>query len=343
MVLPELADTLRHIGDTGAAAMEPDGWLAREIVDGLERLGGLVTREDIAAYRVIQREPVRLDYRDVTLHTNPPPSSGGILIAAALAHLAGRPAPADEAAHYLGVTAAGAAANALRDEAFATQLHDPEYVARLWRRIRDGEPAPGAPASRAPTGTTHVSVMDAEGGVAAVSSSNGAGSGVMLPGLGFLLNNMLGEEDLNPGGFGRIPAGRRMTSMMAPTLVERGGRPLVVLGSAGSNRLRSAITQTIVSIVDGGMGVHDAVARPRVHPEGDGVDVEGGVPEDVCVRLTGAGYRLRRWGGMNLFFGGVGAVGTIGGDLWGAGDPRRGGAAAGVTSDGEVVDLSTRS
>jgi gamma-glutamyltranspeptidase/glutathione hydrolase len=161
----------------------------------------------------------------------------------------------------------------------------------------------------------------------------------MVPGTGMLLNNMLGEEDLNPGGFGTTPAGRRMTSMMSPTLLLRGGTPLAALGAAGSNRLRSAILQTIVGVVDAGLDLPDAVRRPRVHPEGDGVDVEGGVPEACIASLAAAGHRLRRWGDMNLFFGGVSIAGQGPRGLTGAGDPRRGGAAAITTRSGEVIDL----
>ena len=213
---------------------------------------------------------------------------------------------------------------------------------RLFSRELDDPPAPGPgpPQTRKPAGsTTHVSVIDADGGMASLSSSNGAGSGVMVAGTGFLLNNMLGEEDLNPGGFGRIPPGRRMTSMMAPTLLLRDGEPVIAVGSAGSNRLRSAIVQTISSLIDNGLSIPDAVHRPRVHPEGDGVDVEGGVPEAACEALAADGHRLRRWGDTNLFFGGVSAAGRSHGYLDGAGDPRRAGGAYGVTRAGEVVEL----
>ena len=127
-----------------------------------------------------------------------------------------------------------------------------------------------------------------------------------------------------------------MTSMMAPTLLLRDGEPVLAIGSAGSNRLRSAILQTLVSIVDGGLGLPPAVRRPRVHHEGDGVDVEGGrARRRRCAALAADGHALRRWGRMSLFFGGVSAAAPGSG----AGDPRRGGAAAALTRAGEVVDL----
>jgi gamma-glutamyltranspeptidase/glutathione hydrolase len=342
IVFPDLAETLAHIGRAGEATMR-DGSLAEAVVAHLEATGGLVTREDLAGYRVVERAPLEVEYRGVTVLTNPPPSSGGALIAAALRELAAGPPATGDVEHYRAIARAGAAANALRDGDFARDLHEEDSLERLWARLAaSGEAAgpPGPPEARKPAGsTTHISAVDAEGGMASLSSSNGAGSGVVVPGTGILLNNMLGEEDLNPGGFGLLPAGLRMTSMMAPTLLLRGGEPLLALGSAGSNRLRSAILQTMVSVIDGGLDCAPAVARPRVHPEGDGVDVEAGVPEPAVAALAADGHRLRRWGAANLFFGGVSAVGRGADGLQAAGDFRRGGAAAGVTRAGEVIDL----
>ncbi len=322
---PDLAETLRHLGEAGPATMR-DGQLAREIVSHLAAGGGLVTAEDLAGYAVTEREPLSIDYRGTTVLTNPPPSSGGALIAAALRAMGEGPAPATTVDHYRAVVRAGWAANALRDDAFPSDLQEEDAMERIWARKPAGS-------------TTHVSAVDADGGMASLSSSNGSGSGVMPPGTGILLNNMLGEEDLNPGGFGRLPAGVRMTSMMAPSLLLRDGEPVLALGSAGSNRLRSAILQTLVSIVDGGMAATDAVRRPRVHPEGDGVDVEGGVPGEAVAALVADGHGLRRWGEMNLFFGGVSVAGRGRDGLEGAGDPRRGGGAAAVTRAGEVLSI----
>jgi gamma-glutamyltranspeptidase/glutathione hydrolase len=337
---PELAETLDQIGREGAGTLR-DGPLAAAVVEYLERAGGLVTAEDLTAYRVIDRTPLEVSYRDVTILTNPPPSSGGVLIAAALRELAEGPPPGGPVEHYRAIARAGAAANALRDEHFARDLQEEEDVLeRLWARRVDRGGGGSAPPTRKPVGsTTHVSAVDGDGGMASLSSSNGSGSGAIVSGTGILLNNMLGEEDLNPNGFGSIDPGLRMTSMMAPTLLLRGGEPVIALGSAGSNRLRSAILQTMVSMVDGGLGVREAVARPRVHPEGDGVDVEGGVPEPAVAALAGDGHRLRRWADTSLFFGGVSAAATGPGGLDAAGDPRRGGAAAAVTRAGEVIDI----
>jgi gamma-glutamyltranspeptidase / glutathione hydrolase len=305
---PDLAQTLEYIGQTGASAARA-GPFVDAVLQHLTECGGLVTAEDLADYRVVERPPMEVRYRDAVILTNPPPSSGGELIAEALRALEDEAPPRDDVSFYRRIAAAGFHANRVR-------------------------------ASRKPVGsTTHVSAIDSEGGMAALSSSCGSGSGVVIPGTGMLMNNMLGEEDLNPGGFGLLEPGTRMTSMMAPSIVLRAGEPVLVLGSAGSNRLRSAILQTIVSVLDQSFPVATAVSRPRVHPEGAGLDVEGGVPDEAVEILVSDGHALRRWDALNLFFGGVSAVGVAPAGLQAAGDPRRGGGAAGVTRAGQVVDL----
>ena len=116
--------------------------------------------------------------------------------------------------------------------------------------------------------------------------------------------------------------------MMAPTVVLRDGEPEMALGSAGSNRIRSAIIQTVLGVVDEGLSAQDAVDRPRLHVEGDVVEAEPGVDDCALTRLEARGYRVRRWRESNLFFGGVQAVARTDGELSGGGDPRRGGATA---------------
>ena len=154
------------------------------------------------------------------------------------------------------------AANALRGAEFAAGLYGEDLEAKLLN---------GSALDRAAAdllgSTTHISVLDADGMCANVTCSNGSGSGVLVPGTGVILNNMLGEEDLNPGGFHRIAPGRRVPSMMAPTVVLRDGEIALGLGSAGSNRIRSAILQTIVRVIEQGMGTAEAVRAPRLHFE----------------------------------------------------------------------------
>jgi gamma-glutamyltranspeptidase/glutathione hydrolase len=172
-------------------------------------------------------------------------------------------------------------------------------------------------------------VLDADGACASVTCSNGSCSGVIVPGTGIHLNNMMGEEDLNPLGFHRHEPGTRIPSMMAPTIVVQGGRPVVGLGSAGSNRIRSAILQTVLRVVDDGMGAQEAVEHPRVHYEGGVVEAEPGIDPAALEALEADGWKVQRWRERNLYFGGVQAVardpGT--GEMTGGGDPRRGGVA----------------
>jgi gamma-glutamyltranspeptidase/glutathione hydrolase len=292
---PELAATIARFGREGA---EPflRGDLAAAIVDWVARGGGTLTAADVAGYAAIARAPARVAYRGRTVLTNPPPSAGGTLLAVALAHLdALGDGPPDAAA----LVAAMAAAQAART---------PEFDSRLGS-------------------TTHVSVIDGDGRACAVTCTNGEGSGLVVPGTGIHLNNVMGEEDLNPMGFFTAPPGRRMPSMMAPTaVVGDDGAVELVLGSAGSNRIRSAILQVIVGVTDHGLDARAAVEAPRLHLEGDVVYAEPGIDlSSLHDRYELAPFRAR-----NLFFGGAQAVehDRATGVLSGAGDPRRGGAAA---------------
>ena len=153
---------------------------------------------------------------------------------------------------------------------------------------------------------------------------------MLVPGTGLHLNNMLGELDLSPLGYFTTPAGARLASGMAPTLVRRDGRLELVLGSAGSSRIRSALLQVIVNTVDLGLPVQAAVDAPRLHAEDGVVAVEPGID---TVALSGAGHVLNRFRRRNSYFGGCQAVSAVGGVLAGGGDPRRGGTVA----DGSVA------
>jgi gamma-glutamyltranspeptidase/glutathione hydrolase len=171
--------------------------------------------------------------------------------------------------------------------------------------------------------TTHVSVLDADGWACAVTTTNGEGSGLVVPGTGIHVNNMMGEQDLSPAGWFTHPPGRRLPSMMAPTVVLHDGQPELVLGSAGSNRIRSAILQVIVNAIDRGMDAQAAVDQSRLHFEDGLVYAEPGIDGAA---LEAAGRTLAWFREPNLFFGGCQAVERQGGALSGGGDPRRGGA-----------------
>ena len=167
-----------------------------------------------------------------------------------------------------------------------------------------------------------MTVVDADGNVASMTTSNGETSGDVVPGTGVLLNNMLGEDDLHPDGFHAGPSGQRVPSMMAPTLVlDASGEVVLALGSGGSKRIRTAIGQVVAAVVAHGRDVAEAVEAPRVHWDGTAVQVEPGLPGDAMEALRKR-WNINQWPARNLYFGGVHAIQS---GKTGAGDPRRGG------------------
>lgn len=325
---PELGDTIERLGREGVSPLR-DGDLAAACVDWCARHGGVLTRADLAGYRAVERDPIRVDYRDRTVLTAPPPSAGGVLLALALGRLHRSIAP-DGPPGPAALVAAMADADAERTAAFEDGLVREGFADELLA-LRLGS-------------TTHLSVVDADGLSCAITTTNGEGSGVVVPGTGIHLNNVMGEEDLNPRLRGgpdsdarsqpAFPPGRRMPSMMAPTAVVgpgpdgRGPALEAILGSAGSNRIRSALLQTVVGLVDHGRGPVDAVNAPRLHLEDGVVYAEPGL-EGALGDWTG-GRTAVEFREQNLYFGGVQLVtrDPVTGALAGAADPRRGGAVA---------------
>jgi gamma-glutamyltranspeptidase/glutathione hydrolase len=317
--LPDLGDTLERIAQQGARVLY-EGELARAIVAHLRETGGLISPADLRAYRVIRRRPLSVRFRGNEVLSNPPPSSGGILIAYGLGLLDRLPTePAGSAAALAQLAEVMREQTGVRERGFgrglyrgglAGQLLSNESVRHALERVR------------AVSSTTHVSVVDGAGNAASLSASAGSGSGVIVPGTGIHLNNMLGEVDLQ----GPARPGARLTSMMAPSIVLRRGRPRLVVGSAGSARLRGAILQVIVNVVDHGLAVEEAITAPRVHLDEGRLHCEGGADPAELDRLAALGYELLRWRRRNLYFGGVSGVEVAGdGSLAAAGDPRRGG------------------
>ncbi len=305
---PELADSLIRLGADGARPFY-EGDIAAAISAWVTDRGGLLTASDLRAYEVVDREPIRVEYRGREVLTNPPPSAGGILIARALAMLGAAPGPPtmEQVVEVMELT------QRERTPEFLAGLSDPAFV-RSFLAASGGRLG----------STTHIAVLDCDGWACSVTCSNGSASGVVVPGTGIHLNNMLGEQDLNPLGFHRHPPGRRMPSMMSPTVVLRDGQAELAVGSAGSNRIRSAILQTIIRTIDDGMQAQDAIDAPRVHWEDDVVYVEPGIDTTA---LEAGGRTVARFRERNLFFGGAqAAVRAADGSFSGGGDPRRGGA-----------------
>jgi gamma-glutamyltranspeptidase / glutathione hydrolase len=314
-----------------ALAIEGDGLfyrgeIARLIVRDCEQEGGLLTREDLERYRVYIREPLATDYRDALVMTNPPPASGGVLISFALELLAHTEPGAysfGSVEHLRLITEALRLTQKARVDTLlasgyldADRLLDTAYLG-VYREQIEGR-------ASALRGTTHVSVIDGAGNVASMSISNGEGCGAIVPGVGIMLNNMLGEDDLSPHGLHGWREDQRMTSMMAPSVVLRPDS-VIAIGSGGSNRIRSAILQVLVNVIDLRMALEPAVYSPRVHLEGELLSLEGGFDLEALTPLLAAFPDHTAWPALNLFSGGTHTVMSAGRDFHCAGDPRRGG------------------
>lgn len=309
---PALADALDAVANEGVR-IATQGEIASAIVQGAS--GGHLAMDDLAAYQVelrgpLQRTLIRAADRWVyDLATNPPPSAGGGLITAILSRY-----EADAAYDPL---------------AFAQSL---DQVDRRWREMGkptgfDDRMMPADPAQIATQGTTHVSVIDSKGIAIAVTVSNGSGNGGIVPGCGFMLNNMLGEDDLLTDGPGSWQPDQRLASMMAPTLAADRKGGLLSLGSGGSNRIRSAIAQVLLRWGVHGQRFEDAVRAPRLHVEEAHLDVEPGLEPELLQR---AFEDHRIWDEPSMFYGGVhGVERHINADgkfsIEGAGDERRDG------------------
>lgn len=308
LVNPALAAFLGALDERGFAAPA----LARVIDAAMATGGGLLTATDLDGYEVVERDPLAVSWRGHRLLTNPRPAEGGELVALGLLELeerAGWPAPPGSAEHAVALAEAMVATEDVRAAG--------AVPAELARR-------------RATGGTTHVSVSDGEGNAASMTTSNGEGSGWLLPGTGVMANNMMGEDDLHPGGFHTTAAGVRVASMMAPSLVVGSdGSVALAVGSGGSKRIRSALVQVLASAIDQGRPLVDAVASPRVHWDGAQLHVEPGWSDDAMAALA-ARWPVTRWERADLYFGGVNAVAP---GRSAAADPRRGGSAhLGMTS-----------
>ncbi len=325
---PQVADFIEVLASEGADLFYR-GEIAHSIA-GLCAHGGQLTLQDLAGYRVELRKPASVDYQQHQVLTNPAPSCGGSLIAFALSmlehvNIAGYPFGSGRHLQVLAevmrlTNEARFEAQSASCEAVALQhLLDRELLETYRKKIAGN--------NRSLRGTTHMSVMDSRGNVAGLTASNGEGCGHMIADTGVMLNNMLGEEDLNPGGFYQWHANERMTSMMAPTLVISPQGRKISMGSGGSNRLRTAILQVLVNIIDYGKSLHDAVNLPRIHFEQDLLSIEPGFAGDALEALCESFGNHKCWQQQNLFFGGVHTVSELNGVFEGAGDQRRCGVA----------------
>jgi gamma-glutamyltranspeptidase/glutathione hydrolase len=351
LIQPELAQTLTRISKGGASEFY-EGETAKTLAAQMEKHGGLITLSDLRNYAAIERTPLTGSWRNYTIVTAPPSSSGGIVLLQMLGML-------DDTGYEK--TGRGSAstihfvAEAMR-RAYAdrnTYVGDPDFMkvpiaglldpAYLAKRRQSIDPeratpssdvAPGQPVGSEHTETTHYSVVDSEGNAVAVTYTlnGGFGNGITVPGLGFLLNNEMDDFASKPGQpnlFGLVQGeanaigpSRRPVSSMVPTIVLRDGKLFMTVGAPGGSRIPTAVLQVILNVVDFGMNIQDAVDAPRFHHQWlpDRLSLEPGISPDTVALLKARGYDVDYAPGVVLAQ--VAAIVSEGGWLQGASDGR---------------------
>lgn len=316
-----LSDTFEALAADGEILFR-EGDIAKAICKECKTFGGHISADDLKDYQVIKRTPLSWLYRGADVALNPAPAASGPLIAFGLGLLE-KTVPGGPAINASDLANIMSATNNLR-ATLGQDLSALETDVTIAKQLKDLEGL-----TAATRGTTHISVIDQDGNAASATVTNGEGNGRMVGNFGFMLNNMLGEEDLNPGGFHQWTPGERLSTMMAPTLVESASGAVTALGSGGSNRIRTAILQVIVNLLDKGMSLKEAVYAPRLHLEKCGtLSFEDLIADDQKDELVTAFPDAKPWHDRNFFFGGVHAVEQLkDGSFEACADPRRDGTA----------------
>ena len=296
------------------------GDIAATIAEHCASNGGLITREDLSDYTTRISRPIQRSVRGHQLLLNGPPSTGGILVAFMLRIVdfaLARSGQQHAATTCLALSqhicnlARKTLLDPLMEEGVQSDpLEDPKVVEEYGTLLLDalnGAPLALDASNEANTrgNTTHISVIDQHGNTAAITTSNGEGSGCMVPGVGVHLNNMLGEEDLNPLGFHRVPQGESLPSMMCPMAIVHPEGGKTVLGSGGSNRIRSALFQVAYRMLFEGESITRSVEAPRMHVENGLIQAESGLETPKLHQMVQQGLELNQWTTTNLYFGGV--------------------------------------
>jgi len=348
---PDLQQTLERIAKNGPNEFY-EGETAKRFAAEMAKHGGIITEADLKAYKAIERTPLKGTYKNYTVITAPPSSSGGIALLEMLGILEGtnyEKAGSGSASsiHYLAESMRRAYADrneyvgdpafvkvpiaGLLDRAYHTKLRasiDPE------RATPSASVKPGKPTGSESMETTHYSVVDSEGNAVAVTYTlnGGFGNGITVPGLGFLLNNEMDDFSSKPGTanmFGlvqgennAIQPGKRPLSSMTPTIIEKDGTLFMTAGAPGGSRISTAVLQVILNVIDFGMNVQDAIDTPRVHHQWqpDRLSLERGISPDTVALLKSRGYEVDYAPGVVLAQ--VAAIVKDGGWLQGGSDGR---------------------
>jgi gamma-glutamyltranspeptidase / glutathione hydrolase len=348
LFIPDLADTLTSLAHEGASYART-GRLAQALLADQTSHHGRLTALDLASYEVLQSSPIRIVYRNHEVLLPSLSSAGGVLTAFSLELMTAidmsgyRHGSADHLRALYEIQAAvGHARNVWEDLAeslpgteavahFLAESFVGRYREELRQSLADQKPSLAEAEPGGQSNTSHLSVMDDSGLAVSLTTTAGESAGYIVPGTGFIPNNMLGEADLHPKGFHTRPAGQRIPTMMTPVIILRDGRPRLVVGSGGSIRIRSAILQVLSNLLDFRFPLDQAVNLARVHLEGGVLQCEAGYDPAAVDQLEAGGYPVNRWPGRSIYFGGAHSVARDeDGRLHAAGDNRRGGATAKV-------------
>jgi len=304
VVNPDLARTLERIA-AGGADIFYTGEIAEEIDADMRANGGLMTAADLAAYRTTRTEPIWTGYRGWRVAANRPPGGGvqALQMLNQLEHF-DLAKIGHNSTEYLRVVSE-AMKRATRDK--DAHVGDPafhdvpldwllsqEYGAALAGEIARGERASVARLAPEPPGTTHVVVVDREGGIVTMTHSLGMPSGVITPGLGFMYNGCMGVFDPRPGRAGSIAPGKSRFSSLCPTVVFERDRPCLALGAPGGTQIAMGVTQAILNVLDHGMTMTEAVSAPRFSATSNAIDISNRIPGYVVEPLEGMGYEVIR-------------------------------------------------
>ena len=352
----ELAATLQRIGESGARDFY-EGDTAKKLVEGVRAGGGMIGFRDLREYKTVWRAPLKLHFGSYDIYTVAPPSGGGLVIGEALNILAGDDLAAagfqtPKALHLI-IEAQRRAyidRNKYLADPFSARIPYRDLLSRRraeqWRKTIDptrvvATTALAEPGSLAPEGehTTHFTIADAKGNIAAVTTSLGEnfGSGFLAPGLGFFLNNAMDDftvagnaanrDGLQQGVANAIEPSKRRASSMSPTIVLRDGKPYLAIGTRGGPSIPTTILQVFLNLVVYGKSLPDAVEAPRYHHQGLPEDAfyETAAPAKTIEILNAMGHGVVRRDSI----GDVHAILFDKGRMIAVADPRRGGAAGG--------------
>jgi gamma-glutamyltranspeptidase/glutathione hydrolase len=319
LIQPELAESLSAVAAQGADVLY-DGPLGQSIVDHVWAEGGILSMEDLRSYRTIRRSPLTISYRGYEVIVPPPPCAGGVHLLQILRLLQGydlgrlgfstgdgfhllaecfKIAFADRAAHLADPEQAEVPLEWLLSEEYAEQRRS---QIELGRAIFQPAGVPPLPESAT---TTHVTSADSDGNVACLTQTinHAFGSKVLAPGTGVLLNNCMALFDPHPGQTNSVAPGRRTISSMTPTIVLRGDRPVLALGTPGGVRIFPSVLQALVNVIDHGMSLQAALEAPRIWTQGQELEVEQAITASARHDLRRRGHDVVEVktvaGGMN--------------------------------------------